>query len=199
MNNFSRLVVIVLPLFMLSEVFADTRSYRSSLKNKTHATTTLADVVSVEPYFRRVRVEVPRKECWEEEVVTERRRGHRHHRSDHGVAGATIAGGLIGGVLGRQIGGGSGRDAMTVVGAVLGSSIANDRAQDRREESNSQRKRYQDVQIVERCETTREIREEERIDGYLVTYVYGGNEYTTHTQEDPGAKIRIRVAVTPAE
>ena len=39
----------------------------------------------------------------------------------------------------------------------------------------------------------------ERIDGYRVTYEYNGCEYDTRLPYDPGQKIRVRVAVAPAE
>ena len=54
------------------------------------------------------------------------------------------------------------------------------------------------VEIVERCETRSEVREEERIDGYRVTYEYNGRVYTTRTKRDPGDELRVRVAVSPA-
>ena len=145
----------------------------------------------MEPLIRYVRVDVPRRECWEEEVYYEDRRAHR---SDRNSAGATIAGGLIGGVIGRQIGGGSGRDAMTVAGAIVGSAVANSQA--RRNEQEYEQDRGE-TRVVERCRTRRESREEERIDGYQVTYVYDGREYTTRTKNDPGDTIKVRVAVTP--
>ena len=147
-----------------------------------------AQVVHVEPIVRIVRSEVPVRECWEEEVWRETRR-----RGD-GVAGATIAGGLIGGVIGRQFGDGNGRDAMTVVGSIVGSAIANEAARDAR-----YRDGYADgyYDTVRRCETRYEVREKERVDGYRVTYLYNGKEYTTRTDSDPGDRIRVRVSVSP--
>lgn len=145
-----------------------------------------ADVISVEPLFRRVRTTVPREECWDEEVTTRSRRD----RSGNNV-GSVIAGGVIGGVIGHQFGSGSGNDAATAVGALLGSAIASNR--DKGPERVRERTR-----VVERCETVRETREEERADGYRVTYVYAGREYTTRTEREPGDKLRVRVAVTPS-
>lgn len=142
-----------------------------------------AEVVDVEPIVRYVTVRQPRRECWNEEVYHEPR-----YRNQ---AGATIAGGLIGGVIGRQFGDGRGRDAMTVVGTLVGSAIARDGAARRNFYAEPRR------EVVQRCETHYDVHEEERIDGYRVTYVYGGREYTTRTSHDPGQRIRIRVAVTP--
>lgn len=152
-----------------------------------------ARVLGSEPIVRYVTVTVPRRECWDEEVSRERR---NYRRGDGSVAGATIAGGLIGGVLGRQIGGGSGRDAMTVVGTLVGSAIANDKANRRARNYDEPREVY--TETVRRCEVHDEVREEERIDGYRVTYEYNGREYTTRTARDPGERIRVRVDVARA-
>jgi uncharacterized protein YcfJ len=54
-------------------------------------------------------------------------------------------------------------------------------------------------EVVQRCEVRYEDQYEERIDGYRVTYEYNGREYTTRMPYDPGSKIRVRVAVAPAE
>lgn len=151
-----------------------------------------AEVLSVEPLFRRVRTTVPREECWDEEVTT-RTRDRRSGRSGSSL-GSVIAGGLIGGVVGHQFGSGSGNDAATAVGALVGSAIASNRGRDNRERDVVRER----VEVVERCEIRRETREEERPDGYRVTYVYAGQEYTTRTATDPGDKLRVRIAVTPS-
>ncbi len=151
-----------------------------------------AEVIEVEPLFRRVRTTVPRRECWDEEVTVRSR--DRDHRPRNSV-GSVIAGGVIGGVIGHQFGSGSGNDAATAVGALLGSAIASNKGKrDDRDYTVEER-----VRVVERCETRNETREEERADGYRVTYVYAGREYTTRTAADPGDKLRVRVAVTPSQ
>lgn len=146
-----------------------------------------ADVVDVEPIYRYVRVRQPQRECWHEEVHERSRRGH------HDTARASIVGGVIGGAIGRQFGDGKGRDAMTVVGTLIGSAVGHD---------NAARRHYDDydrprVRTVERCETRYQSYEDRRIEGYNVTYVYGGREYTTRTRQEPGHRVRVRVAVTP--
>lgn len=150
---------------------------------------TYAPVVNVEPIVRYVRVETPIRECWDEEEHYE----PRNHR--RGTAGATIVGGIIGGVIGRQFGSGKGRDAMTVVGTLVGSAVANERAQRR------QGYGYHETRsrTVERCDVRYETHEEERIDGYRVTYEYNGQTYTTRMDRDPGKEIKVRVSVSPAE
>lgn len=145
-----------------------------------------APVVRVEPLVQRVRVETPRRECWDDVRYVE----SKPHISDPQVAGRTLLGGLIGGVVGHQFGSGRGRDAATVVGAMVGAGVGYDAAAKRAV-------RYEE-RVVQRCATSYEEHYEERIDGYRVTYRYHGREYTTRLPYDPGDEIRVRVAVAPA-
>jgi uncharacterized protein YcfJ len=142
-----------------------------------------ARVVEVDPIVRRVRVEMPRRECWDE-VRTE-------YPERYQTAGPTILGGIIGGVLGSQVGSGRGRDVATVAGTLIGASIGHDTAR--------RTSRAPEEYTVERCQTRYENTYEERIEGYRVTYEYLGREYTTQLPYDPGDRIRVRVAVSPAE
>jgi len=48
----------------------------------------------------------------------------------------------------------------------------------------------------ERCRTTTNWRDSDRIMGYEVTYRYGGREYTTRMDHDPGNRMRVRVQDT---
>lgn len=161
----------------------DRGSYRHSGYDRDYV---YAEVVDVKPLYRYVRVRRPERECWDEEVYDERRRRH-------GTAPATIAGGLIGGAVGRQFGDGKGRDAMTVVGTLIGSAIAHDRAADRHYDDYDRPR----TRVVERCETRWDTYDDRRLEGYRVTYWYGGREYTTRTAHEPGDRIRVKVAVTP--
>jgi uncharacterized protein YcfJ len=146
-----------------------------------------ADVVRAEPIVRQVKVETPRRECWDEtQTVT-----GNPHISDPAVGGRTLLGSIIGGVIGHQFGSGSGRDAATIAGAAIGAGVGYDSA----------RRVYgtQTGQVVQRCQVRYDNQYEERIDGYRVTYEYGGRQYTTRMPYDPGSKMRVRVAVAPAE
>jgi len=157
-----------------------------------------ARVVYVEPLVRHVRVQTPRRQCYDDVEYQTYRAHDRYDRYDgrRGTAAPTIVGGLIGGLVGRQFGSGDGRDGATLVGTLVGSAIANDRAHRR----NAQRYDYVETRgyPVERCHTSYVTHEEERVDGYRVTYEYDGQEYTTQTHRHPGDRIRVRVAVTPA-
>jgi uncharacterized protein YcfJ len=148
-----------------------------------------ARVVDVQPIVTRVRVEEPRRECWEETRYEE-------PRPRPGVAGSMVLGGLIGGAVGNQVGSGDGRRAATVAGAIIGSAIGHDVGERRRD-------RYVDdgprAYAVEQCDTRYETRWDERIDGYEVVYEYAGRRYTTRMPYDPGRQLRVRVGVSPAE
>lgn len=139
-----------------------------------------AQVVDVEPQYRTVRVSEPSRECWDEEVYVERP-GYRSHVP-------IILGGLVGGVLGHEIGGHH-HGVATAAGTLLGASVGRDVAHRRGSEG------YYESR--ERCRTVRNYRHEERVDGYRVTYRYGGRTHVTYTDYDPGDRIRVDVAVRP--
>jgi uncharacterized protein YcfJ len=147
-----------------------------------------ARVVAVEPIVRRVRVESPRRECWDEV-----RTAYPERTVHSGTAAPTIIGGIIGGAIGSQVGRGHGRDIATIAGTLIGASIGHDSA------SRSSREPVPEERVVERCQTRYDSSYRERVDGYRVTYEYQGREYTTQMPYDPGDRIRVQVAVSPAE
>jgi hypothetical protein len=55
----------------------------------------------------------------------------------------------------------------------------------------------------QRCRTETNWRSTDRVLGYEVTYRYGGREYTTRMDHDPGDRLRVRVnydySLTPEE
>lgn len=142
-----------------------------------------AKVISSQPIVRYVTVTTPVRECWQETQYA-RNRGY-------GNGGGTLVGALIGGVIGHQIGSGRGNDAATVAGTLIGAAIGNESGRQRHGEPGHGRQ-------VERCETRYRETQEERVDGYRVTYRYNGQKYATQMPYDPGEKIRVRVDVRPA-
>lgn len=153
-----------------------------------HAEYEYARVVDVDPIVRRVKVETPRRECWDETRYVD----SRPHVSDPEVGGRTLLGAAIGGIIGHQFGSGRGRDAATVAGALIGAGVGYDSAAKRYPHGG-----YEEV--VQRCDVRYEHAYEERIEAYRVTYEYHGRYYTTQLPYDPGDRIRVRVAVAPAE
>lgn len=153
----------------------------------------IAKVIRVEPIVRVVRISEPRKRCWDEDymVRVEPPRGRGHGNT----AGSTILGGIIGGAVGNAFGDGRGRDAATVAGVLIGSSIGHDRAV-----RDADRYGYQgreDTRTRTRCESDDSWREEERIEGYDVTYEYMGDRYRTRMSHDPGHELKVWVSVRP--
>ncbi len=146
-----------------------------------------AQVIDVEPIKRTVRISVPERECWEEEV-----RYPVEYREGRNVAGKMILGGIVGGVIGHQIGRGGGKDAATLAGTLIGASIAHDAV-----EKSARMVQYDRVGYEERCRVATTYRTEERIDGYHVTYRYQGETFQTRLPYDPGKRIQVRVKVSP--
>jgi len=144
-----------------------------------------AQVIDSQPVYRIVEVSTPQQQCWEEQVVVERR--YNSGGSQTPVLISTLIGGAIGNAVGNNK---SNQRVGAVVGAVLGHSIGRDII-------GRNQPRVQDYETVQRCETVYQQLEEERLSGYQVTYVYDGQEYTVRTNSDPGEQIRIRVSVEP--
>ncbi len=147
-----------------------------------------ARVIKSEPIIRSVTVTTPVQECWNDtEYYTV---AHR----PAGTAGGAIIGAIIGGVIGNQFGHGHHRDQATVFGTLAGAAIGSEVALAKAGGyATTQHSRQ-----VRRCETNYANHQEERIDGYRVTYVYNGQKYATRMPTDPGRRLRIRVDVRPA-
>lgn len=146
-----------------------------------------AKVIEAEPITKSVRVNTPRRECWEEEVA------HYDH-SGYRSSTPTLLGSVIGGAIGNELG--NHKDAKragTVVGAILGGSIGRDIGH----RVNSRGRTYYTTEEV--CKTYQDYHEEERIVGYHVLYKYRGETYSTETRHHPGDRIRVRVSVTPVD
>jgi len=178
------LLVLVGVLGVTGVALATPPPYSNSRYNRASSEYDYAPVTHVEPIVRQVRIETPRRECYDDTRYVE--------SPNPNVGAQTVLGGIIGGVLGHQIGHGNGRDFATVAGAAIGAGVGYSNAS-RRYGSQTRE------EIVERCDVRYEHTTEERIDGYRVTYEYNGREYTTRLPYDPGERIKVRVAVAPAE
>lgn len=143
-----------------------------------------APVTRVEPLVRTIDVSTPKEVCWDEQVHERTRR----YRSNTPV----IVGGAIGGLVGAALGDGRrSRRGLAAVGALIGAgagyqhSVRNARPP----------RTYVTTQRV--CEIQHVTHQEERIDGYRVTYEYRGRTFVTHTATDPGPTIPVTVSVQP--
>ncbi|MEM7079278.1 MAG: glycine zipper 2TM domain-containing protein [Pseudomonadota bacterium] len=146
-----------------------------------------AQVVGVQPIYETFRTSVPVEQCRQEEVA------HRPYR--RASATGPLLGAIIGGAIGNAVGSKKrNKQVGTAVGALLGGSIGADVSRRRSAEGASVRYSTQQV-----CDVVYEQREEERLAGYHVDYVYGGTTYRTRMPRDPGDTLRVRVRVSPAE
>lgn len=189
-----------------------------------HRFTEYANVIDVEPVFRQVRTEKPRKECWieqEEHVVI--REGSRQNfgqtsnlssSSQSYSGGNALIGGIIGGVIGNQLGkrvGRGARNGATVAGAIVGSVIANESRSDnvtrhRRSKRRNENRRIESrkpervisTRPVEHCKETMHTAYEQRIQAYDVTYQFRGQRFTTRMKRDPGDQLELQVNIAPA-
>jgi len=166
-----------------------------------------AKVVDVVPVVETYEVNNPVEQCWDERVPRKVRYSDRHsdrHYDDRSYKSHTgeIFGAIIGAAVGNQVGSGRGKKVATAAGAILGGSIARDiknqnrakRHYDRHSSRYDRRDRYETVQ---RCEIRDSFTTEERIVGYDVAYKYRGNVFHTKMNQDPGAKIKVKVTVNP--
>lgn len=142
-------------------------------------------VISSYPVYQTVVREVPREQCHIEQVA----RRHSGHKS----ATPAIVGTIIGGALGNAVGSKKkNKQVGAVVGGVLGYSIGRDIG--RRGAERQAAYGYEDREV---CSTIYERVEEERLNGYDVSYAYAGETYKTRMASDPGDTIRVRVQVRP--
>lgn len=140
-----------------------------------------ARVTRVEPVYREVPVTTRVRECHGERRI--------HAQGRHHSYTPALVGGIVGGVVGNQFGRGTGRTVLTVAGAALGASVGHDFQ--RRHRVSQRSPRHSD------CSTFDSVHYERELRGYRVRYRYQGQEFTTVTNEHPGRRMRLRVAVAP--
>lgn len=165
MNNYKSTTLAGLALCALASSAAQAADFTEN-----------ARVLAAEPIYSRITE--PHQEC-RTDTVTETQPAQR------GVGGALI-GGAAGGLLGNQVGKGGGKTAATVVGVIAGGLIG-----DHVQNGDNQPQTVQ--RDVQRC---RDVSVERQVvDGYRVTYRYGGRDVTTTMPYDPGRTVRVGVGV----
>ncbi len=183
---------ILIPLafaILSTQTFAQSRPYDDRLEPARGAENIsygYADVLRVDPIFETVVVNEPREECYERE-------GQYRERSGGDPSGGTVLGAIIGGALGNQVGKGDGRRAATVAGAVIGGAIGHDVDKN----NGSAGGRYERGGTT--CRTVSTRREDRRVVGYDVEYRYRGEVFMSRLDYDPGERMRVRVAIAPAD
>ena len=168
------LILITGSLLAMTAASADYTNTRKVNRFKDYA-----KVTHVEPVYRTVRVSRPTRECWDEERTVNDNHGDNR-------TGGTIIGGVLGGVAGHQIGKGRGKTAATIIGTLLGGKIGGDMSSD-----GNGAHAHTSTRTV--CRTVDNFTEEERLQGYRVSYRYQGREFTTMMKRKPGNRIRVKV------
>lgn len=142
-------------------------------------------VTEVEPLVRTVTHKIPHESCRNERVRVVRESGN--HSSTPGILGAVI-GGVVAGSLGHNS---QYQPVIAGAGAVLGASIGHDVSHSRN---------TQGYYVTEqRCEIDYELRDQETIIGYRVSYRFGESIYQTQTRNRPGQTIDLQVDLNPVE
>ena len=146
-----------------------------------HAFEAVATVVGVSPITQQVNQ--PSQQCWTEmQQVTQAAPQQKNYLG-------AIIGGVAGGLLGAQVGRGNGRVAGAAVGAgvgaVTGNAVANQGSANATVTTTP----------VQRC---RQVDSFQSVTtGYMVTYEYAGQRFSTRLPYNPGNQLRVNVAVTP--
>ncbi|HEU0277987.1 MAG TPA: glycine zipper 2TM domain-containing protein [Rhodanobacteraceae bacterium] len=138
-----------------------------------------AEVLRVDPVYAAVQ-QPPQQQCYPQTVT----------RRDNNHTGGTVLGAIVGGVLGSTIGKGDGRTAATVAGAVAGGAVGN-------RVSAAHDQDYTTQQTV--CRPVDNYAPQQQIVAYDVEYRYRGEVYMSRLPYDPGERMRVRIAVSPAD
>lgn len=169
---------------------APAHGYRAQHGHRGQGQYDWAQVLRVDPLIAWEDRPVRRQECWDEPVQARYERYPSRQGSDAGV----VLGAIVGGVVGNQFGGGRGRVATTAAGAALGGAVARDM---QRDPYHARSPGYGQTVYEERCRSVTEHVRQQRVDGYEVTYRYGGRTYQTVTDHHPGDRLQVRVDVAP--
>jgi uncharacterized protein YcfJ len=147
-----------------------------------HAFEAVANVVGVTPVTEQVNR--PTQQCWTEmQQVTQAAPAQRNYLG-------AIIGGVAGGLLGAQVGRGNGQIAGAAVGAGVG-ALTGDAVANR----NSAAGTVTTTTPVQRCRQVDNI--QTVTTGFMVTYEYDGQRFSTRLPYNPGNQLRVNVAVTP--
>ena len=121
--------------------------------------------------------------------------GYRDPGNQTGRTMATVIGGIAGAVLGSKVGDGSGRYVGTAVGSMVGGMAG--RSIYDSSQRNRQYARRGTVRVCDPVPVTSRngYEDDERLNGYDVTYEYANRTYQTRTNYHPGDRIRVRVDV----
>jgi len=166
------LLVLVGVLGVTGVALATPPPYSNSRYNRASSEYDYAPVTHVEPIVRQVRIETPRRECYDDTRYVE--------SPNPNVGAQTVLGGIIGGVLGHQIGSGRGNDVATGLGAVGGAVVGANVGR-----SGGSQVYSQDVQ---RCAS---VQGSARPDYWDVTYNFRGQQHRVQMATPPGPTVTV--------
>lgn len=139
-----------------------------------------ADVLRVDPVYEEQQTQTgTHEECYDEQVPVQ---------GPDTRAGSTVLGAIIGVVVGHSVGKGNGRTAATAAGATVGAVVGNSAGQP-----------ANGYAVERHCRQVEGPGVERHVAAYDVEYRYRGELYNARMSYDPGDRIRVRIAVTPAE
>lgn len=139
-----------------------------------------AKVLRVTPVFEYVSFNVPRENCYNQQVT--------HTRYNNADSASVLLGGIIGSVIGNNIGHGNSRKTNALVGALIGSQIGNGIAAENAYTTNGG--------YEKRCDTVNVTESRREITHYNVSYRFRGRTMTTQLPYNPGRHIRLNVNVS---
>ncbi len=179
---------LIASLLCVAPAFAQAPAAAQSMAVDENSHYGWADVLRVDPVYGGPTSAVPAPPCYEEQVPVDAS-AESAAQERRGIA--TVVGAFIGGILGNRVGKGSGRVAATVAGAVAGGVAGNRLAAG---DAPPARPQYT---TQRHCPPSAAAAP--KVIGYDVEYRYRGDVYTSRLANDPGDRLRVRVAVTPAE
>jgi uncharacterized protein YcfJ len=134
-------------------------------------------VISSTPIQQTSEIRTPVQNCSEQLVRVD----------NNGNLLPTLFGAAIGGFMGSQIGGGNGRFAATALGTLFGAGVG---------QQNWGKKLEPKYHRRNVCTTSYNISHQTTTVGYMVTYTFEGQTYTTRMQTAPSNKIRLMLNTT---
>lgn len=143
----------------------------------------IANVVGVSPIVEQVNH--PTQQCWTETQQVTQAAPPPQQTNYLGAIVGGVAGGLLGATVGRGNGKVAGAAVGAGVGALAGNAVANQNAGGV----------VTNMVPVQRCQRVDNF--QSVTTGYMVTYEYDGQRFTTRLPYNPGNQLRVNVAVTP--
>jgi uncharacterized protein YcfJ len=145
-----------------------------------------ARVIRTEPHYIQSEFPAQREECWGEPLPYQQVY-HAHYQSYAPI----ILGGAVDGATDNQSGEGSGAAGSSGVSAAFGASPG-------RSVVYRQSVAHPVYVTSQRpCDKVTDNQQERLVNGYLVTYQYRGQTYTTEMNELPGDRIRVSALPDP--